>query len=189
MTDYPFATEVITEVDLKSRVAELGVAISKDYLGRAPLFVVILTGSVLFAADLVRNVEAHSEVDFLGLNRFGESGRIGIAMDLLTPVFDRNVIIVEDIVDTGLTLKVLRRMMIDRGAASVSTAALFDKTRRRVTDVPIEYRGFEVGDEFLVGYGLDWHGVYRNLRSIWAVMDIEAFVRDPKILSKQLHSA
>jgi hypoxanthine phosphoribosyltransferase len=70
----------------------------------------------------------------------------------------------------------------------VSTAALFDKTRRRVTDVPIEYRGFEVGDEFLIGYGLDWQGVYRNLRSIWAVLDIEAFVEDPKILSKQLHS-
>lgn len=188
VTDYPFATEVITEVDLKSRVVELGQAISKDYLGRSPMFVVVLTGSVLFAADLVRNVEAPSEVDFLGLNRFGESGRIGIAMDLSTPVFDRNVIIVEDIVDTGLTLKVLRRMMTDRGAASVSTAALFDKTRRRVTDVPIEYRGFEVGDEFLVGYGLDWQGVYRNLRSIWAVMDIEAFIRDPKVLSKQLHS-
>lgn len=188
MTDYPFATEVITEADLKSRVVELGEAISKDYLGRSPLFVVILTGSVLFAADLVRNVEAPSEVDFLGLNRFGESGRIGIAMDLSTSIFDRNVIIVEDIVDTGLTLKALRRMMTDKGAASVSTAALFDKTRRRVTDVPIEYRGFEVGDEFLVGYGLDWQGVYRNLRSIWAVLDIEAFVHDPKVLSRELHS-
>ncbi|MCZ6456631.1 MAG: hypoxanthine phosphoribosyltransferase [Actinobacteria bacterium] len=188
MTDYPFAAEVITEADLKSRVSELGEAISKDYQGRAPLFVVVLTGSVLFAADLVRNVDVPSEVDFLGLNRFGESGRIGISMDLSTPVLDRNVIIVEDIVDTGLTLTVLRRMMIDRGAASVSTAALFDKTRRRVTDVPIEYRGFEVGDEFLIGYGLDWQGVYRNLRSIWAVLDIEAFVEDPKILSKQLHS-
>ncbi len=188
MTDYPFATEVITEVDLKSRVVELGQAISNDYLDRSPLFVVVLTGSVLFAADLVRNVAADSEVDFLGLNRYGEGGRIGIAMDLAAPVFDRNVIIVEDIGDTGLTLKVLRRMMTDRGAASVSTAARFDKTRRRVTDVPIEYRGFEVGDEFLVGYGLDWQGVYRNLRSIWAVMDIEAFVRDPKVLSKQLHS-
>lgn len=188
MTNYPFAAEVITEADLKSRVVELGEAISSDYQGRAPLFVAILTGSVLFAADLVRNVMVPSEIDFLGLNRFGESGRIGIAMDLSTPVFDRNVIIVEDIIDTGLTLKVLRRMMIDRGAASVSTAALFDKTRRRVTDVPIEYRGFEVGDEFLVGYGLDWKGVYRNLRSIWAVLDIEAFVQDPKVLSKRLHS-
>ena len=83
MTDYPFAAEVITEADLKSRVSELGEAISKDYQGRAPLFVVVLTGSVLFAADLVRNVDVPSEVDFLGLNRFGESGRIGISMDSL----------------------------------------------------------------------------------------------------------
>ena len=148
---------------------------------------VILLGSFPFGADLVRAVDIPAEVDFLGLNRFGESGRIGIAMDLSTPVYDRNVIIVEDIVDTGLTLKVLKRMMEDRGATSVATAALFDKTRRRVTDVPIEYRGFEVGDEFLVGYGLDWQGLYRNLRSIWAILDLEAFVENPKLLAGELH--
>ncbi len=146
----------------------------------------ILVGAVPFAADLVRAVEGSAEVDFLGLNRFGESGRIGIAVDLSTPVLDRNVVIVEDIVDTGLTLAVLRKMMIDRGAASVATAALFDKARRRVNDVPIEYRGFEVGDEFLVGYGLDWQGYYRNLRSVWAVLDLESFVDDPLLLAKEL---
>jgi hypoxanthine phosphoribosyltransferase len=188
VTELSFATEVITEEDIRSRVSELGVAITHDYEARTPIFVVILNGSVPFAADLVRGVKVEAEIEFLGLNRFGESGRIGIAMDLSTPVLDRNVVIVEDIVDTGLTLTVLRKMMKDRGAASVSTAALFDKTRRRVTDVPIEYRGFEVGDEFLVGYGLDWQGLYRNLPSIWAVMDIEAFVQDPRILSKHLHS-
>ena len=188
MTDFPFATEVITETDIRSRVSELGAAISHDYDDRTPIFVVILNGSVPFAADLVRSVTVQSEIEFLGLNRFGEGGRIGIAMDLSTPVLDRNVVIVEDIVDTGLTLTVLRRMMKDRGAASVSTAALFDKARRRVTDVPIEYRGFEVGDEFLIGYGLDWQGLYRNLRSIWAVMDIEAFVQDPRILSSHLQA-
>jgi len=187
MRDMGFATEVLARSDLMSRAAELGEAISTDLEGRDPLFVVVLNGSVVFAADLVRNVGINCEVDFLGLNRFGESGRIGIAMDLMTSVFERHVIIVEDIVDTGLTLKVLRRMMLDRGAASVSTAALLDKTRRRMTDVPIEYRGFEVGDEFLIGYGLDWKGLYRNMRSIWAVMDIEAFVNDPKILASALH--
>lgn len=188
LTEYPFATEVISEEGLRSRVDELGEAITNDYRGRDPLFVVMLLGSVLFAADLVRSVAIPSEVDFMGLNRFGESGRIGIAMDLSVPVFDRNVIIVEDIVDTGLTLGVLRRMIEDRGAASVATAALLDKSRRRVTDVPIEYRGFEVGDEFLVGYGLDWEGLYRNLRSVWAVLDIEAFVEDPRLLSRELHA-
>ena len=183
---YSFAAEVITEKDVASRVAELGQAISFDYRDRDPLFVVLLVGSVPFAADLVRHVDGPCEVDFLGLNRFGESGRIGIAMDLSTPVLDRNVVIVDDIIDTGLTLAALRRMMEDRGAASVSTAALLDKARRRVTDVPIEYRGFEVGDEYLVGYGLDWQGYYRNLRSIWVVLDIEAFVEDPKILAREL---
>lgn len=188
MSDYPFATRVIEEDEVRSRVAELGEAISRDYEARDPLFVVMLVGSVPFAADLVRSVVTPAEVDFMALHRFGESGRIGIAMDLSTPVLDRNVVIVEDIVDTGLTLTVLKRMIADRGAASVATAALFDKTPRRVTEVPIEYRGFEVGDEYLVGYGLDWEGLYRNLRSIWAVLDIEAFVDDPRILARALLS-
>lgn len=188
-TEFPFASLVIPEEEVGSRVAELGSAITRDYQGRDPLFVVMLLGSVPFAADLVRAVDTPAEVDFMALRRFGESGRIGIAMDLSTPVLDRNVVIVEDIVDTGLTLTVLRRMIADRGAASVATAALFDKTARRVTEVPIEYRGFEVGDEYLVGYGLDWEGFYRNLRSIWAVLDIEAFVEDPRVLARELLSA
>ncbi len=183
---FDFAAEVIPEGELQSRVSELGDAITTDYPGRDPLFVIILSGSVPFGADLVRRVSIPSEVDFLGLNRFGGGGRIGIAMDLSTPVFDRNVILVKDVIDTGLTLGVLRRMMADRGAASVATVALLDKSRRRVTDVSIEYRGFEVGDEFLVGYGLDWQGLYRNLRSVWAVLDTDAFMKDPAILASAL---
>ncbi len=186
LREFPFASEAIPEQDLRSRVAELGQAISYDYQDRDPLFVVMLKGAVPFAADLVRAVESSTEIDFLGLNRFGESGRIAIAVDLSTPVLNRNVVIVDDIIDTGLTLTVLRKMMIDRGAASVATAALLDKTRRRVSDVPIEYRGFEVGDEFLLGYGLDWQGYYRNLRSIWAVLDMESLVEDPLLLAREL---
>ena len=172
----------LPEDEIRSRVGELGQAISHDYQGRDPLFLVMLTGSVPFGADLVRSVEINAEIDFLGLNRFGESGRIGITLDTSTPLFDRNVVIVEDIIDTGLTLTTLRKMILDRGAASVSTAALLDKSRRRLVDVPVEYRGFEVGDEFLLGYGLDWQGLYRNLRSIWVVLDMEARVADPKAL-------
>jgi len=189
MTAFEHSVEVVTEADIGSRVEELGKAMTEDYAGRDPLFVVVMTGSIPFAADLVRSVGVHCEVDFLGLNRFGESGRIGIAMDLSTPVLDREVILVEDITDTGLTLSVLRRMILDRGAASVATASLVDKTARRVTEVPIEYRGFEVGDEYLVGYGMDWQGVYRNLRSIWAVLDMEAFVNDPWVLARALGMA
>ena len=186
MTGFEFAVEAITEEEIASRVGELGAAVTDDYAGRDPLFAVVMLGSIQFAADLVRHVETPCEIDFMGLNRFGESGRIGIAVDLATPVLDRDVIIVEDITDTGLTLSVLRKMMLDRGAASVATASLVDKTRRRVTDVPIEYRGFEVGDEYLVGYGMDWQGLYRNLRSIWACTDLGAFVNDPRILGKAL---
>jgi hypoxanthine phosphoribosyltransferase len=189
MTSFDHSVEVITEGDIDSRVEELGRAITADFTGRDPLFTVVMTGSVPFAADLVRSVGLPAEVDFLGLNRFGESGRIGIAMDLATPVLDRDVILVEDIIDTGLTLSVLRRMIMDRGARSVATASLIDKKARRVTEVPIEYRGFEVGDEYLVGYGMDWQGLYRNLRSIWAVLDMEAFVEDPVILARSLAMA
>ncbi len=186
MRDFTFASEVISEKEVQSRVAELGRAISEDYQGRDPVFVVVLTGSVLFAADLLRSVDLPTaEVDFLALNRFGESGRISVSMDTSGPMLDRDVIIVEEIVDTGLTLNVLRQMMRDRGARSVATVSLLDKARRRVVDVPIEYRGFEVGDEFIVGYGLDWEGLYRNLPSMFAIIDIGAFVDDRAVLASE----
>jgi hypoxanthine phosphoribosyltransferase len=182
------ATEVISAAELQSRVAELGAALTADYSGKDPMFVTVLTGSVVFAADLFRKIKTGSEMDFLALNRFGESGRISVSMDTCGPLVGRDVVIVEEIIDTGLTLKVLRQMILDRGAKSVSTVGLLDKSRRRVTDVPIEYRGFEVGDEFLLGYGLDWDGLYRNLPSIWAVLDMDAFINDPSVLSRQLFS-
>ena len=186
MVEVSAATEVLGESEIKSRTKELGEAITHDFVGRDPLFMVMLVGSIQFAADLVRHVDIPADVDFMALNRFGESGRIGITLDAAESLFDRHVVIVEDIVDTGLTLAVLRRMIMDRGAASVSTAALLDKTRRRVADVPVEYRGFEVGDEFLLGYGLDWNGLYRNLRSIWAVLDMENFVLDHRSFAREL---
>jgi hypoxanthine phosphoribosyltransferase len=186
MRSYGFASEVISTEEIHSRVSELGSAISDDYQGRDPVFVSVLTGSVLFSADLIRSVSLGTEIDFLALNRFGASGRISVSMDTSGSLYDRDVIIVEEIVDTGLTLKVLRQMMLNRGASSVATVGLLDKARRRVTDVPIEYRGFEVGDEFLVGYGLDWEGLYRNLPSMWAILDIEAFVEDRMILAREL---
>ncbi len=181
MADEP-ATEVVPVGEISARVAELGEALSNDYAERNPIFVAVLVGSLPFLADLVRAVRVPLEVDFLGLSRFGEGGRIRIALDTDEPISGRNVVIVEDIIDTGLTLTVLRRMLEDRGAASVATVALVDKVRRRLVDVPIEYRGFEVGDEYLVGYGLDWKGRYRNLSSLWAVLDLEALVADPDAL-------
>jgi hypoxanthine phosphoribosyltransferase len=163
--------EVIGRDELATRVAELGAEISDDYRDRRPVLVSVLVGSLPFVADLSRAISVDLDVDFLALSRFGEGGRIRISLDTAESLAGRDVIIVEDIVDTGLTLTVLRRMLLDRAAASVTTAALLDKVTRRVVDVPLEYRGFEVGDEYLLGYGLDNEGRFRNLPSIWAVLD------------------
>lgn len=178
----PVAVEVVSADVIAARVEELGAALSKDYEGREPLLVAVLVGSLPFLADLVRAMPGPIEVDFLGLSRFGEGGRLRIALDTSENVADRHVVIVEDIVDTGLTLTVLRRLLEARGAASVATVTLVDKVRRRLVEVPLEYRGFEVGDEYLIGYGLDWKGRYRNVPSLWAVMDMEALSLDPDAL-------
>ena len=169
------AAEVITASELADRVAELGAAISEDYRNRRPILVAMLVGALPFLADLVRRISVPLDVDFLSLSRFGEGGRLRVVLDTAENLSGRDVIIVEDIVDTGLSLTVLRRMMTDRGAASVSTVTLLDKVPRRVVAVPIEYRGFEVGDEYLIGYGLDHDGSFRNLPSIWAVLDLGRF--------------
>lgn len=184
----PAVTEVVSAEEIAARVAELGEAMSHDYADKNPLLVTVLVGALPFLADLVRAMTISLEIDFLGLSRFGEGGRIRIALDTAETVESRHVIVVEDIVDTGLTLTVLRRMLEDRGAASLATATLVDKTRRRLVDVPIEYRGFEVGDEYLVGYGLDWKGRYRNLESLWAVLDMESLIDDPDALVETLYT-
>lgn len=182
-------TEVVTETALASRVGELGARISSDYAGRVPVLVAVLSGSLVFHADLVRRLEIHCEVDFLALTRFGEGGRVRIAMDTDINLEGRDVIVVEDIVDTGLTLQTLHRMLEARDCASIRTVALLDKASRRIVEMPIDYRGFEVGDEFLLGYGLDWEGRFRNLRSLWAVLDLAAFAEDPDVLDEAVRAA
>jgi hypoxanthine phosphoribosyltransferase len=139
-------------------------------------------------SDLVRAMpEVELEVDFLALNRFGEGGRIRIASDTATPLTGRDVLLVEDIVDTGLSLTVLRKMLLGRDPTSVATVTLIDKVTRRLVDVPLEYRGFEVGDEYLVGYGLDHRGRGRNVPGIWAVLDLAAFEADLTSWARVLH--
>lgn len=171
--------EVISAEALASRVAELGAQLSAAYEGRTPVFVGVLHGCLPFLSDLVRTVSVDLEVDFLAVSRFGAGGRVRIAMDTEVSLHGRHVVLVEDIVDTGLTLSFLRRLLETRNVASLATITLIDKAPRRIVDVPLEYRGFEIGDEFVLGYGLDWRGVYRNLRSIWAVLDLADFQRDP----------
>ena len=174
----PFV-EVIDEPTLQRRVGVLGREITDALVQDDPVVVGVLKGSVPFLTDLSRHLPLTIEIDFLNLTRFGREGRVSVAMDLSVPIEGRSVVIVEDIVDTGLTLATLRKMLFARGASSVSTAALLDKSTRRIVDVPVEHRGFEVGDEFLLGYGMDWHGRYRNVPSIWAVMDLSVLTSDP----------
>ena len=174
----PFV-EVVTEAEIRDRVVQLGAEISADYAGHPPVLVGVLKGSVPFMADLVRHLPHRTEIDFLSLTRFGRRGRVAIDMDTSIPLTDRDVLLVEDIVDTGLTLTTLRRMLEAKGARDVRTVALLDKSPRRIVDVPVEYRGFEVGDEFLLGYGLDWEGRFRNVRSLWAVMDVGLMAHNP----------
>jgi hypoxanthine phosphoribosyltransferase len=171
--------EVIDEATLQKRVAELGAEVTAELEDPDPVVIGVLKGSVPFLTDLTRHLPLTVEVDFLNLTRFGREGRVSIAMDLSVPIEGRSVLIVEDIVDTGLTLATLRKMLSARGAKRVSTVALLDKAKRRIVDVPVEHRGFEVGDEFLLGYGMDWQGRYRNVRSIWAVMDLSVLTSDP----------
>jgi len=179
-------TEVVSAEAIASRVDELGLSIAADYVDKEPILLGVLNGAVPFLADLSRRLSPDIEIDFLSLTRFGTEGRVGIKVDSATSIAGRHVIVVEDIVDTGLTLSYLLGLLETRDPASIATATLIDKTTRRIVDVDLNYRGFEVGDEFLLGYGLDWDGRYRNLRSLWAVLDLAAFQADPDMLAREV---
>jgi len=179
-------TQVIDQTTLATRVSELAAQIADDYEGREPVLLGVLNGAVPFLADLSRGMGPRVDIDFLGLTRFGVEGRVGIAMDSAISISGRDVLLVEDIVDTGLTLSYLLGLLETRGPASLATVTLLDKQTRRIVDVPLEYRGFEIGDEFLIGYGLDWHGRFRNLPGLWAVLDLAEFKDDPARLATEV---
>jgi hypoxanthine phosphoribosyltransferase len=172
-------TEVISDETLQRRVSEMGKQIAADYPDGDPVVVGILKGSLFFFKDLLSHLPLTSQAEFLSLTRFGREGRVSVAMDVSIPLDGRDVLIVLEIVDTGLTLATIQRLMKAHGARSVRTATLLDKAPRRIVDVAIDYRGFEVGDEYLLGYGLDWEGRYRNIPSIWAVMDLPYLADNP----------
>jgi hypoxanthine phosphoribosyltransferase len=182
-------TEVVTAEEIDARVAELAAEISRDYSDKTPVVVGVLNAALIFMADLVRKLTVNHEAEFLAVSRFGEGGRVRIAMDTSVSLEDRHVLLVEDLVDTGLTHSFLTELFHTRNVASMRTVTLIDKAPRRILEVPLEYRGFEVGEEFLVGYGLDYAGRYRNVRSLWAVLDFEAFTRDPDVLARELFAS
>lgn len=165
---------------LAVRVAQLGADITEAYAGTRPLLVTVLKGGVFFLSDLVRHVRLPVEIGFLDLADYGESGSARIVMDLDTDIRDRHVIVVEDVIDTGLTLAYLLQVLAARQPASLRLCTLLDRRVRRIAELPLDFVGFEVGDEYLVGYGLDLDGRLRNVPAILAVTDRAALREDPE---------
>jgi hypoxanthine phosphoribosyltransferase len=161
---------LIGRAAIGARVTELGQRISVDYAGRELLVVGVLTGAFIFTADLVRALDLELEVDFIRVASYGaatcSSGRIALTKDLECQVAGRHLLLVEDIVDTGLTVAWLRAHLLARQPASLNLCALIDKQERRQEAVPVDYAGFQVAEGFLVGYGLDCNGRYRQLPDI-----------------------
>jgi hypoxanthine phosphoribosyltransferase len=152
---------------IQNRIQEMGAEITRDYAGREPLLVGVLKGACVFISDLMRAIDLPLAVDFMAISSYGSqmrtSGEVRIIKDLDTPVEGRDILVVEDIVDTGLTLSYLLASLHARGARSVKLAALLDKWERRERPVQIDYLGFKIPDAFVVGYGLDYAERYRNL--------------------------
>ena len=180
---------LIPQNRLQERVSELGHEISRDFLGKDLAIVAILKGSFIFAADLLRAIEIPCSIDFMGISSYASqpgSGVVQITKDLDESIAGRNVLLVEDIIDTGLTANYLLNNLCQRNPASVDICALLDKSARRIIDLPIPYRGFDIPDVFVVGYGMDFQQQYRNLPHISVLRlnggtktNSEATVSDP----------
>jgi hypoxanthine phosphoribosyltransferase len=158
---------LVGATELRARVAELGHEISADYEGRALLLVGVLKGAVFFMADLMRSITVPCEIDFMAISSYGastdSSGVVRILKDLDINIEGRHVLVVEDIIDSGLTLSYLLRNLESRAPATIEICALLTKPARREIDVPVRYVGFEIPDRFVIGYGLDFGERYRNL--------------------------
>ncbi len=181
---HPEVPEVlVTSEALQRRVGELGARIAADYVGRPLHLVGVLKGAVTFMADLARALPLPEiTLDYLGISSYGRStetsGVVRFTKDLDEPIAGKHVLVVEDIVDTGLTLSYLREHLLGRGAASLAVAAMLDKPERRTVPVAVEYVGFRIPDRFVVGYGLDHAGRFRHLPYVGCVPD--ARVRPPQ---------
>ena len=163
----------ISEEEIRAKVRELAARINADYRDRHPLLVGILKGAFVFLADLIREIDLQVEVDFIATSSYGRStestGIVKIIKDLNQSITGRDVLLVEDIVDTGLTLRYLYNLLLSRNPRSLEICVLLDKKERRKVEVPVKYVGFEVPDLFLVGYGLDYAEKFRGLKYIRAL--------------------
>lgn len=161
---------LITEEEIQAKVAELGKRVTHDYQGRTPLLVCVLKGGLIFMADLVRHIDLPLEVDFMAVASYGpetqSSGVVQILMDLEVNIEGRDVLIVEDIIDSGHTLQYITQNLRTRNPQSLRICTLLDKAARREVEIPLDYVGFVIPDVFVIGYGLDYQEHYRNLRYI-----------------------
>ncbi len=164
---HPHLDVLIEEATLKARIAELGAAITRDFAGRVPHLICVLKGAVVFLSELMRTIDLPLTIDFIAVSSYGDatrtSGEVRIVKDLDTSPAGRDVILVEDILDTGLTLNYLLGNLRARNVRSVCVAALLNKPARRLVDVEVAYKGFDIPNEFVVGFGLDCAQRFRNL--------------------------
>jgi len=170
---------------IRERVTDIGAQITRDYAGRSPLLIGVLKGSVMFLADLVRAIDLPVRVDFMAISSYGEGGHSGVVRilkDLSASIESDDVILVEDIIDTGLTVTYLLATLRARQPRSLEVCALLDKSVRRIIEVPIRYKGFDIPDEFVIGYGLDHQGRYRNIRSIIGIRDLDSLTENPEAI-------
>jgi hypoxanthine phosphoribosyltransferase len=173
------AEVLLTEEQIESKVTELGQRISADYAGSELTLVSVLKGSLPFMADLMRRISLPLRIDLMEVSSYGgnateSSGLVRILKDLSAPIEGRDVLLVEDIIDTGLTLNYLIRYLKGKNPRSIKVCSLLDKPARRLVEIPLDYVGFEIPDAFVVGYGLDFGEVYRNLRFV-GVLRPEAY--------------
>ncbi|WP_204244516.1 MULTISPECIES: hypoxanthine phosphoribosyltransferase [unclassified Flavonifractor] len=167
MLEHDIDHVLFSEEQLKTRVAEIAAQIDKDYEGKEPLLISILRGSFVFMADLVRQIHVPCTVDFMAVSSYGSgtvsSGQVKIVKDLSEPIEGKDILVVEDILDSGNTLSYLLKLLEARHPASIRLCTLLDKPERRTKPVAVQYSGFSIPDEFVVGYGLDYDEKYRNL--------------------------
>jgi hypoxanthine phosphoribosyltransferase len=175
------ATVLVTEEQISAKVAELGERLSRDYADRSLTLVSVLKGSLPFMADLMRAIRVPVAIDLMEVSSYGgpsteSSGLVRILKDLSSSIEGKDVVIVEDIIDTGLTLNYLIRYLRGKNPRTLRICALLDKPARRLVEIPIDYRGFTIPDQFVVGYGLDYGEYYRNLPFI-AVLKPEVYTQ------------
>lgn len=166
---------IISEKEIQKKVKELAKKVSSDYKGKDLVLVCVLKGAVVFLSDLLRNLKVQTHIDFIGISSYGvdtkSSGVVKITKDLDSSVESKHILIVEDIVDTGLTLQYLINNLKSRNVASLRVCALLSKPSARKIEVKIDYLGFTIEDKFVVGYGLDWEEKYRNVPYLFALTD------------------